>query len=218
MHWDTIYAKYKFRKRSSNYSRSLVHQVLENVLEVAKKKRFKDTLKVSLKRCGFDHNAWEELASDHPTWRSKVRSGVTDYEKERIQNAMEKRRLLKERAHKPPSPGQQLHPCPHCSRLFRAPIGLRNHLMTHHAWSCSFSFVKKKKEIASSWCNLHHTVSMLAIKVFLLYLNRDHKVASAYSITLAFMSNEKDRAWHTTHQSPLQKKYVQKNMTHHLTT
>ena len=86
------------------------------------KKRFKDTLKVSLKRCGFDHNAWEELASDRPAWRSKVRSGVSEYEKERIQNAMEKRRLREERAHKPPSPGQQLHPCPHCSRLFRAQI------------------------------------------------------------------------------------------------
>ena len=46
------------------------------------KKRFKDTLKVSLKRCGIDHNTWEELASDHPAWSSKVRSGVTDYEKE----------------------------------------------------------------------------------------------------------------------------------------
>ena len=97
------------------------------------KKRFKDTLKVSLKRCGFDHNAWEELASDRPAWRSKVRSGVTEYEKECIQNAMEKRRLRKKRAQKPPSPGQQLHPCPHCSRLFRAQIGLRSHLRTHHA-------------------------------------------------------------------------------------
>ena len=96
------------------------------------KKRFKDTLKVSLKCCSFDHNAWEELASDRPAWRSKVRSGVTEYEKERIQNAMEERRLRKERAHKPPSPGQQLHQCPDCSRLFRAQIGLRSHLRTHH--------------------------------------------------------------------------------------
>ena len=42
------------------------------------KKRFKDTLKVSLKCCGFDHNAWEELASDRPAWSSKVCSGVTE--------------------------------------------------------------------------------------------------------------------------------------------
>ena len=65
----------------------------------------------------------------------KVRSGVTQYGKERIQNAIQKRRLRKERAHKPPSPGQQLHPCPHCSRLFKAPTGLRSHLRTHNAWS-----------------------------------------------------------------------------------
>ena len=99
------------------------------------KKRFKDTQKVSQKRCAIDHNAWEELASDRPAWRSKVRSGVTEYEKEHIQYAIQKRRLRKERAHKPPSPGQQLHPCPHCSRLFRAPIGLRSHLRTHNARS-----------------------------------------------------------------------------------
>ena len=96
------------------------------------KKRFKDTLKVSLKHCGFDHNAWEEI-SDRPAWHGKVRFGVTEYEKERTQNAIEKWRLRKERAHKPPSPGQQLHPCLHCSRLFRAPIGLRSHLRTRHA-------------------------------------------------------------------------------------
>ena len=51
--------------------------------------------------------------------------------KERIQNAMEKRCLRKERAQKSPSPGQQLHPCPHCSRLFRAQIGLRSHAHLH---------------------------------------------------------------------------------------
>ena len=119
------------------------------------KKRFKDTLKVSLKRCGFDHNAWEELASDRPAWRSKVRSGVTEYEKERIQNAMEKRRQRKERAHKPPSPGQQLHLCPHCSQLFRAPIGLRSHLRTHLAWSHAHlhSWRRRKKTCHGSPCS-----------------------------------------------------------------
>ena len=69
------------------------------------KKHFKDTLKVSLKHCDIDHKAWEELASDRPAWPSKVHSGVTEYEKERIQNAIQKRRLRKERAHKPSSPG-----------------------------------------------------------------------------------------------------------------
>ena len=110
------------------------NSVRENVLEVVKRSASK-TLKVSLKRCGIDHNAWEELALDRPAWSSKVRSGVTDYEKESIQNAIQKRWLRKERAHKPPSPGQQLHPCPHCSRLFKAPIGLKSHLRTYNAWS-----------------------------------------------------------------------------------
>ena len=110
------------------------------------KKRFKDTLNVSLKRCSIDHNAWEELASDRPAWRSKVRSGVTEYEKERIHNAIQKRRLRKERAHKAPSPGQQLHPCPHCSRLFRAPIGLRSHLRTHNMHEVMLIFIHEGEE------------------------------------------------------------------------
>ena len=38
--------------------------------------------------------------------------------------------------------------CPHCSRLFRAPIGLRSHLRTHHAWSHAHlhSWRRRKKK------------------------------------------------------------------------
>ena len=74
-------------------------------------------------------------ASDLPAWRSKVRSGVMEYEKEGIQNAIQNRQLRKKRACKPPSPGQQLHrghTVRDCSQL---QLDLRSHLRTHHAWS-----------------------------------------------------------------------------------
>ena len=44
------------------------------------KKGYMDTLKVSMKRCCIDLNDWENLASDHSAWRSKVRFGVKHYE------------------------------------------------------------------------------------------------------------------------------------------
>ena len=50
----------------------------------------------SVKHCGVDPNAWEDLASDCPAWRNKVHSGAMEFEKQR-----------KERACNPPPPGQQ---------------------------------------------------------------------------------------------------------------
>ena len=76
------------------------------------KKCYRDTLKVSMKRCCIDPNDWEDLASDRPAWRSKVRSGVKHYEEQRISYVIQKHIHCKERTRNPPPPGQQLHPCP----------------------------------------------------------------------------------------------------------
>ena len=70
------------------------------------KKRYRDTLNVSMKRCFIDPNDWEDLASDRPAWRSKVRSGVKHYEDQRISYAIQERMHRKERARNPPPPGQ----------------------------------------------------------------------------------------------------------------
>ena len=44
------------------------------------KKRYKDSLKKSLKRCDNSSSAWEAIAEDHPAWRSLVRAGVLAFE------------------------------------------------------------------------------------------------------------------------------------------
>ena len=50
----------------------------------APKKRHKDLLKSSLKRCGINPNEWEALAADRNRWRSVVRSGVRLFESQRL--------------------------------------------------------------------------------------------------------------------------------------
>ena len=63
------------------------------------KKCYRDTLKVSLKCCCIDTN-WEDLASDHPAWRSKFWSGVKHCKKQCISYAIQKYLQRKERQHK----------------------------------------------------------------------------------------------------------------------
>ena len=70
----------------------------------------------------------DNLAAERPARRSKVRSGVKEYEEQSISNAIQKRQQHKERARNPPLPGQQLHPCLQCDRQFKASIGLRRDL------------------------------------------------------------------------------------------
>ena len=43
------------------------------------RKRYKKTLKVSLKSCGIIHNTWEDAAQNRSRWRSSVRSGVEQF-------------------------------------------------------------------------------------------------------------------------------------------
>lgn len=97
------------------------------------KKRYKDTLKASLKRCNIPHTTWEEAAKHRPTWRSLVRSGVADFEEKRISDSEKKRQLRKDRASSTSRSGSPPHiPCPHCNRHFHAKIGLFSHLRTHN--------------------------------------------------------------------------------------
>ena len=48
------------------------------------KKRYKDTLKGALKLCTIPQATWHEIAVDRTAWRSRVRSGVDDFEERRI--------------------------------------------------------------------------------------------------------------------------------------
>ena len=94
------------------------------------KKRFKDCLKMSLQELGIPTDTWERVASDRPTWRSKLTKGAKTAEARRIMDAKKKRDVRKSRAASATSLPPD-HLCPHCGRTFRARIGLISHLRTH---------------------------------------------------------------------------------------
>ncbi|BHF60852.1 hypothetical protein SprV_0100382100 [Sparganum proliferum] len=58
-------------------------------------RRYKDTLKSSLKRLQINPTNWEELALDRPTWRRTVKAGAAVYEANRIAAAKVKREARK---------------------------------------------------------------------------------------------------------------------------
>ena len=62
------------------------------------KKRFKDTLKASLKSFDIDINTWDKVAVDRPTWRSLTQKGCQIHEERRTAGAKKKRELRKSRA------------------------------------------------------------------------------------------------------------------------
>ena len=90
------------------------------------KKRFKDSVKASLKAFDLDIQTWEEVAQNRGTWRTAIRKGAEAYEDSRIQAAEERRAARKNR-----SLSAATIPCPHCRRTFQARIGLTSHLRIH---------------------------------------------------------------------------------------
>ena len=93
------------------------------------KKRFKDTLKASLKAFNISHETWEQIAVDRSRWRAAVKQGAKSCEKSRTTTAEHRREARKNSAYK--SPLAANIPCPHCPRKFQAQIGLISHLRTH---------------------------------------------------------------------------------------
>lgn len=95
-------------------------------------KRYRHTLKASLKCCDISPDTWEDVALDRSTWRSLIKSGTAAYESERISVAKQKRLQRKSQAVDAPPPGPPAgNDCPHCNRSCRARIGLLSHLRTH---------------------------------------------------------------------------------------
>nr|VZI43685.1 unnamed protein product [Spirometra erinaceieuropaei] len=62
-------------------------------------RRYKDTLKSSLKRLQINTANWDELALDRPTWTRTVKTGVAIYEANRIAAAKMKRKARKSQLH-----------------------------------------------------------------------------------------------------------------------
>lgn len=98
------------------------------------KKRYKDTLKVSLKNLDIETASWESLAQDRFFWRSRIMAGSTAHEEKRIAEAQKKRELRKSKANLPPQNSADFL-CLTCGRAFRARIGLISHRRTHRKQS-----------------------------------------------------------------------------------
>nr|VZI24072.1 unnamed protein product [Spirometra erinaceieuropaei] len=117
-------------------------------------RRYKDTLKSSLKRLQINPTNWEELARDRPTWRRTVNTGAAIYETNRIAAAKAKREARKSQLRQAtvaqditaripdttagiiPSASDsrredQEYTCPHCDRTFTSRVGLVGHLRIH---------------------------------------------------------------------------------------
>ncbi|BHF67678.1 hypothetical protein SprV_0301070600 [Sparganum proliferum] len=92
-------------------------------------RRYKDTLKSSLKHLQISPTNWEELALDRPTWRRTVKTGAAIYEANRIADAKVKREAPKSQVRPVRNAdAQPLTKCPRCQRTLRARLGLVGHL------------------------------------------------------------------------------------------
>ncbi|BHF57822.1 hypothetical protein SprV_0100076800 [Sparganum proliferum] len=97
-------------------------------------RRYKDTLKSSMKRLQINPTNWEELALDRPTWRRTVKTNAAIYEANRIAAAKVKREARKSQVRPVGNAdAQPLPTCPRCQRTFRARIGLVGHLRINYA-------------------------------------------------------------------------------------
>ena len=94
------------------------------------KKRFKDHMKNTLKRCRMNPSSLEELASCRVLWRSHCSQGVHYMEEQRTQNRAAKRAKRHARQATPAPPSTSLT-CPVCNRICGSRIGLFKHQQTH---------------------------------------------------------------------------------------
>ena len=126
-------------------------------------KRYKDTLKVTMKNFQIDPDNWEQAALDRPTWRSLIRKGGTVFENNRIANAEKKRELRKQRQNSNLPLEDSNFDCPTCGRKFQARIGLFSHIRTHQRWTI--------------WCYGHHPPWMDELYIYIyiyIYIKRTY--------------------------------------------
>ena len=135
----------------------LQKKVFYGELEVGKrsqggqKKRYKDTLKVSLKDFNIPPGSWEQSAQDRAKWHCLIRKGADDYEAKRVCEAERKRKERKARA-KGSSLESSLSKltCSICNRQVRAKA-TREHTNTHNSYTCT---KLPKQRLEMSYSNL----------------------------------------------------------------
>ena len=98
------------------------------------KKRYKDTLKASLKDFNIPTESWEQIAQDRTKWRGLIKRGAGEYEAKRINEAEQKRTQRKAWAKASPTELSSSDlSCSICNRQFRAKIGLiSTQIITRH--------------------------------------------------------------------------------------
>jgi len=94
------------------------------------RKRFKDSLNVSMKKLGICTDSWESLAQDRSSWHAAINKGFKDAEVTRLAECRRKREVRKTRVASTSTAATE-HMCPTCGRYFRARIGLVSHLRKH---------------------------------------------------------------------------------------
>ena len=96
------------------------------------KKRYKDTLKASLKDFNISIEFWEQAAQDRTKWRCLINKGAYQFEEKRICEAETKRKERKARTKEPSSVSAQSEFTYIIgNRQFRAKIGLNSHQRRH---------------------------------------------------------------------------------------
>ena len=97
-----------------------------------KKKRYKDTLKASLKDFNIPTESWIQAPEDRTKWRCLINKGASQFEGKRICEPESKHKERKARAKGQSSDSAQSEcTCSICNRQFRAKIGLYSHQRTH---------------------------------------------------------------------------------------
>ncbi|BHF67572.1 hypothetical protein SprV_0301059900 [Sparganum proliferum] len=90
-------------------------------------RRYKDTLKISLKRLQISPANWEDLTRDRPTLKKTLKSGAAIYEANRIAVVKARREARKYQLRPPHYTNVQPPPTSsRCQQTFRAPIGLED--------------------------------------------------------------------------------------------
>ena len=93
------------------------------------KKRYKDHLKETLKKCNIDPTNFEQLANDRSAWRTAVLHGTRRYEELLREKSDEQRRarhMSQARRHQTSD-----HECPQCGRHLISRAGLASHIRAH---------------------------------------------------------------------------------------
>lgn len=96
------------------------------------KKRYKDQLKTSLRKCNVRPEDLEAAAADRDSWRQHCLDGTRKLEEERTARRQQQRLRRNTPTVASTTTTTTTHTCPTCNKICGSKIGLFSHLRTHH--------------------------------------------------------------------------------------